>query len=237
MMPSPSRLIIRNLSSVIDLFLPQPCPGCRSAILNHQEHLCMHCSLTLPYTQFETLRNHPLEKLFWGRIPFGFASATWYFLDHSPIQHIIHAIKYEHQHVLGIHMGKQMGLRVQQLITDYPIDLLVPMPLHPKKEIKRGYNQAELLCKGIAMTTGIPIGNRAIQRTVQTKTQTRKSRSERWDNVHTAFSVAQPTAIHSKNIAIVDDVITTGASLEACGRSALLHGASSVSFLGMAFTA
>ncbi|MFM7222803.1 MAG: ComF family protein [Bacteroidota bacterium] len=228
--------LIRAARSVTDLFLPLCCPGCRSTPLNPNEFLCMDCRTTLPFTRFEVLRSNSVEKLFWGRLPFSFASTTMYFIDHSPFQHIVHAIKYQHHTSLARCMGNLMGHRLCDPRMQHPIDLLIPMPLHRSKEKKRGYNQAELLCTGLSEATGIPIGNTCIQRNLKTATQTKKSRTERWDNVRTAFPVDVPERFSNKHLLLVDDVITTGASLEACGQTALLHGAASVSFAGLAFT-
>jgi ComF family protein len=133
-------------------------------------------------------------------------------------------------------MGNLMGLKLLALINEHKVDFMIPMPLHPKKEKKRGYNQATLLCKGIKTISKLEYYENAIVRIQHTETQTKKSRIERWQNVEHVFNVPNPPIIRGKNILIIDDVITTGASTEACGQALLEHGASSISICGLAHT-
>jgi ComF family protein len=198
--------------------------------------ICMDCLQKLPYTSFESMKENPTEKLFWGRISTSFACSIFYFEKENILQNIIHQIKYKNEKKLGIFMGKLMGLKINDLIKAHNIDFMIPMPIHPKKEKKRGYNQAALLCVGINSINKLDYIENAIVKIQHTETQTKKSRIERWRNVEQVFNVPNPQMILGKNILIIDDVITTGASTEACGQILLEHGANSISICGLAHT-
>ena len=224
------------LSSLSNLFFPSICPGCNTQHINEEEMICMECYHNLPYTEFERLENNPVEKIFWGRTNIKFASSTFYYIIDSPIQHIIHHIKYRGQDNLGVFMGEIMGYTLQTAFEKHEIDFCIPMPLHYKKEYARGYNQASLLCAGIKKTTHLNYNDKLITREVNTSTQTKKSRIERWGNVEDVFTISNKSEILDKNILLIDDVITTGASTEACANILLNHGAKSVSICGLAYT-
>ena len=143
--------------------------------------------------------------------------AGYFFSKDSPIQHIIHAFKYEGHRDACFQMEIYLGTLLQKSTRMKDFDVLIPMPIHPSREKKRGYNQAQLLCEGIQHETGIPIHTDAVIRMKITETQTHKSRISRWQNVQAGFIVKDPAAILNKRVLLVDDVITTGATLEACG--------------------
>jgi len=153
------------------------------------------------------------------------------------LQRIVHHIKYRKEPELGRHMGELMGMKLSSLFKEQEMTLCIPMPLHPKREYERGYNQASLLCEGIFKTTGLAYNENVLVRNEHTKTQTKKSRKERWENVASIFEVVDHQAISHKNIVLVDDVITTGASSEACAHALLEHGAKTVGICSLAFTA
>lgn len=223
--------------SLLHMLFPSFCLGCGVQDVDEQEMICLNCQLSLPYTSFESIRNNAVEKIFWGRVPLRFASSTFYYEEQSIIQQIIHNIKYKDERVLAIHMGQIMGGRLHDMLMSNAIDCCIPMPLHPRKERQRGYNQASLLCEGIRLASGIPFLEHVLERMVHTQTQTKRSRAERWDNVADVFEISNVKSIQKKNIVLVDDVITTGASTEACARTLLEHGAANISVVSLAFTA
>jgi len=225
-----------HLDAFVNLFYPRLCYACSRNQIDNDEMICMECLGNLPYTKFESIKANATEKLFWGRIPTSFACSIFYFEKENVIQNIIHQIKYKNEKKLGLFMGNLMGLKLLILIKEYKVDFMIPMPLHPKKEKKRGYNQATLLCKGIRTFTKLECNENAIVRIQHTQTQTRKSRIERWQNVEHVFNIPNPEIICGKNILIIDDVITTGASSEACGQALLEAGANSISICGLAYT-
>jgi ComF family protein len=198
--------------------------------------ICSTCMHSLPFTAFETIENNPVAKLFWGRSTIQHASSIFYFITKSPIQEIIHHIKYKNNPALGVYMGNIMGIQLKNILSNNKIDFMLPMPLHPKKEYARGYNQASVLCQGIQETTDIPFINNVLLRNFNTSTQTKKSRIERWENVAEVFEISDPPAIQEKHILLIDDVITTGASTEACAALLIKNKAASVSICSLAYT-
>jgi len=170
----------------------------------------------MPLTGFEVLPANPIEKIFWGRVEIEAASAHLYFTNGSFIQHSLHLLKYKGKKEIGIYFGHQIGyaLKCSQRFTN--CEIIIPLPLFAKREKKRGYNQAAMIAKGISEELKIPIVNDAVSRVKKTETQTHKSRIERWKNMESTFEVREPGTISGKHILLVDDVITTGASLEAC---------------------
>ena len=218
------------------MLYPSLCFGCGVNEIDETEFICISCLSSLPYTQFEKIRNNPIEKLFWGRTNIKFACSTFYYIEQTPLQQLIHQVKYKEQQKLGIYLGTAMGNLLNPVFSDHEVDLFIPMPLHPKKLKKRGYNQASLLCDGIMKITGHEYDDTLLVRTENTSTQTKKTRLERWENVHAVFSVNDSSKIRDKHILLVDDVITTGASTEACAQTLLNAGSKSVAICSLAFT-
>lgn len=210
-------LLIRDLKEAfLHLFFPHCCAGCGSDHLQSHSQLCFRCLAALPETLFERLPGNPVEKTFWGRLPLQAATAHYYFTKHSMVQHILHQLKYKGNSELGRQLGRIMGLQLLQS-GRFPIDALVPLPLFPDREQKRGYNQATLLCEGIASIINAPVWQDAVIRPLYTSTQTRKGRMERWKNMEGKFQLTNARQLKHQKILLVDDVITTGATLEACG--------------------
>ncbi len=180
----------------------------------------MRCMAVLPETGFECHPGNPVEKIFLGRLPLAGASAQFYFTKESLIQHLMHQFKYKGNRDLGLQLGRMMG---EQLLNSgrFGVDALVPLPLFPAREKRRGYNQATVLCEGIAGVMRVPVLHKLITRPQHTETQTKKGRIERWKNMEGKFVLKDPSAIRNKHLLLVDDVVTTGATLEACGNELL----------------
>ena len=202
--------------SFFHLLFPHVCSGCGSDILNKESLLCMRCIDALPETNFEIHANNPVEKKFWGRLSFQQATAQYYFIRESLMQRLMHQFKYKKNKELGTQLGRMMGESLKKS-NRFTIDALIPLPLFPAKEKKRGYNQAAILCEGIAESLQVPVLSDVIIRSQHTDTQTKKGRIERWQNMEGKFVLAKPGAIANKRVLLVDDVVTTGATLEACG--------------------
>jgi ComF family protein len=207
--------------SVLHLLFPHVCTGCGSDILNEETVLCIKCMDAMPETNFELHQNNPVEKLFWGRLPLTGATAQFYFTKESLMQHLMHQFKYKGNKDLGFQLGRLMGTRLKNTNRFSTIDALVPLPLFPAKEKRRGYNQATVLCDGMAEAMGIPVLDKVITRPQHTETQTKKGRIERWKNMEGKFILSKPDAISNKHLLLVDDVVTTGATVEACGAELL----------------
>jgi len=207
-------------TSLFHLFYPHNCIGCGSDVLENENFLCLECINNLPHTHFAMHANNPVEKIFWGRVAITAAMSEFYFSKASIIQNLIHEFKYKGNKKIGHYLGSLIG---ESLLNSnrFHINAIIPLPLFEKKEKKRGYNQAEILCNGISEVMNIPIIKNNVIRIIPTETQTKKHRAERWQNVEKSFTVLQPEYLEGKHILLVDDVITTGATLEACASEIL----------------
>ncbi|MGB4724006.1 MAG: ComF family protein [Sediminibacterium sp.] len=214
-----------KLSSWIDpvfwLYFPKNCPACGRPLRLFGANICGRCSQNLPETHFFEAPNNPIEKIFYGRLPISAGAAAWYFHKNSALQALLFQLKYKSNKDVGLFIGKQMGALLAASERFASIDALVPVPLHPQALSKRGFNQAALICEGIGQVWHKPVLTGAIARTKHTSTQTKQTRAERWDNMENAFTIKDPTSINGKHLLIIDDVITTGATIEACGKTLL----------------
>ena len=209
------------LQAALHLFYPHVCTGCGSDIIEDENLLCLHCINNLPHTNFAAHANNPVEKIFWGRLPLTSAMSEFYFAKGTIIQHLIHEFKYKGNKDVGIYLGALMGSSFMNSNRITKIDALVPLPLYADKERKRGFNQAAILCKGMSEIMGIPVITGNIIRKRFTETQTKKHRSQRWENVEGSFEIKSTPELKGKHLLLVDDVVTTGATLEACGHELL----------------
>jgi ComF family protein len=191
----------------------------------------------LPHTNFARLANNPVEKFFWGRIPLESAYSQFYFSKEFLIQQLIHQLKYKGDTKIGFYLGEVMGKTLLSSSRFDSVDALIPLPLYPDREHKRGYNQAAVICDGMSAVMNIPVLNGAIIRQHATETQTRKQRTERWENVKDSFKVARENELTGKHLLLVDDVVTTGATLEACGNIILQTGDVRLSIATLAYAA
>ncbi len=214
-----------KLSSWIDpvfwLYFPKNCPACGRPLRLFGANICGRCSQNLPETHFFEAPNNPIEKIFYGRLPISAGAAAWYFHKNSALQALLFQLKYKSNKEVGLFLGKQMGALLAASERFSSIDALVPVPLHPQALSKRGFNQAALICEGIGQVWHKPVLTGAIARTKHTSTQTKQTRAERWDNMENAFTIKDPISINGKHLLIIDDVITTGATIEACGKTLL----------------
>ncbi len=206
--------------SFLHLLFPHVCTGCGNDIINDTNELCMRCIAAMPETYFEIHAGNPVEKLFWGRLPLVGASAQFYFTKESLMQHLMHQFKYKGNKELGLQVGRMMGEQLKKS-GRFEVDALIPLPLFPARQRKRGFNQATVLCEGMAKIMNIPVWDDIITRPQRTETQTKKGRVERLKNMEGKFILSNPAIISNKHLLLVDDVITTGATLEACGNELL----------------
>ena len=227
------------LTDLSHLLFPHHCEGCGSDSLNEKEILCARCVDGLPATGFFEATNNPVEKIFYGRTRINNAAAAYYFTKDSLLQHLMIRLKYRNDKNAGLYLGKLMGYILQQAERFTTVDSLIPLPLNEKKEQSRGYNQAALICDGISSVWQKPVFPHAMVRSRFTETQTKQGRVSRWQNMEGVFSInPDPAAglnLENRHILLVDDVITTGATLEACA-SAILEAGASVSIATVAFT-
>ncbi len=225
-------LIINGLTQ---LFFPHTCYGCGSDLLSAESLLCLRCLNDLPETNFAKHANNPIEKIFWGRMPVSAAMTGFYFSKHAIIQTLIHQLKYKGKKEVGIFLGKRLGMQLKDSNRFTGIDALIPLPLFPHKQKRRGYNQAEVIADGISEVFNIPVWNNIITRKIYTDSQTRKGRTDRWENVKESFALQNANALRDKHVLLVDDVITTGATTEACGSVLLAAENVQLSIAALAF--
>lgn len=223
-------------SQFLHLFYPHNCEGCGSDVVFDSQLLCARCRHRLPETNFFGQDNNPIEKLFYGRVNIQHAGSVYYFTKDSLLQHLIIQLKYRDNKEAGYFLGRMMGSALARCKKFSSVDALVPLPLNHKKEQLRGYNQAALLCEGIREVWNKPVLSNAITRTRFTETQTRQNRLSRWQNMEGVFAVADAVALQHKHLLLIDDVITTGATLEACSSSLLAVEGVSVSIGAAAYT-
>ncbi len=204
------------LHSILNLFYPRVCAACGESLLKDEETVCLKCRYLLPKTGYELNPDNPLAQTFYGRVKFHAIMACFFFAKSGKVQHLIHELKYKGNKEAGVFLGQQLGETIKDAPLFQGIDYLIPVPLHPKREKQRGYNQSLMIAKGINEVTGIPIGDKYLIRAVNTATQTKKSAEERYKNVKDIFEVRFPEELEGKHVLLIDDVLTTGATLESC---------------------
>lgn len=210
-------LLIKDwFGSFVSLLFPRCCIVCGRPLAKGEECLCTMCNINLPRTGYHLKEDNPVEKLFWGKIPLERATSFFFYRKGSDFRQILHQLKYAGQKNIGAIMGRYMAAELQESGFFEDIDVIVPVPLHKKKQRLRGYNQSEWIARGIAAVTGIPIDTGAVVRHKNTETQTSKSSLERWENVNGIFELYHVAPLTGKHILIVDDVLTTGATTVEC---------------------
>lgn len=211
--------IRRWTDALAHLFFPHNCAACGTELSQNNLCICARCMLQLPETDFAKLSGNAVEKAFYGRLPLMAAGSAYYFNKHTKLQRLIHLLKYNGRTDVGWQLGRLMALQLSAADRFQNIDLLLPLPLYADKEKKRGYNQATILCQGMAEIINVPINTNCIIRKRATETQTKKGRGDRWQNVAESFEIQNQSVLENKNILLVDDVITTGATIDACGQA------------------
>lgn len=211
------------------LFFPRCCLACSESMVKGEEILCTNCLLELPKTNYHLLQGNPIEEKLFGRIPLQYAWAFLKFKKRGTVQHLLHQLKYNNHPEIGIALGKVYGKVLSESGFDQSFELIVPVPLHRSRLRKRGYNQSSKFAEGLSNSLKIPWDESITIRRDRTATQTKKNRMQRWENVRDVFSISQNDKILGKRILLVDDVITTGATLEACGQHLIAAGCAQLS--------
>lgn len=202
---------------LMGLFFPCVCVICGNELLQGEEGVCLACLYKLPKTNNFKKPDNNAEKLMAGRIPFERIASYCIYTKQGTLPPLIYHLKYHHSQNIGLLLGRMFGKDLRGSDFLNPVQLIVPVPLHPKKEKERGYNQAEIIAEGLSESTGIPMSTGNLIRVVYNPTQTKRTKTQRWENVKDIFKVANPELFERKHLLLVDDVITTGSTLEACG--------------------
>jgi ComF family protein len=229
-------LLTKTIQPLLHLFYPHICSGCGSDKIQSSQLLCLHCLNDLPATNFFGQKDNPVEKIFVGRLPVVQAAAAYFFTKQSLLQHLLIQLKYRGNRDIGVYMGELLGQLMVENNTFRKVDAMIPLPLNPRKQKMRGYNQAAALCEGISNRTGIPVLDKIVIRKVYTETQTHLGRINRWENMDGVFAVLEGQQLMGKHLLLVDDVVTTGATLEACGATILQIPGTKVSLATLAYT-
>ena len=202
----------------IELLYPRTCKACKIALSKNEHWICTHCIIDMPQSDYWLNSENIVNQIFWGKTKIEFASAFLLFSKGSRYRKLIHSLKYKNDQESGVQLGQLYGKAISKG-SEYPkIDFIIPVPLHPKKQKKRGYNQSDCIAEGLSETTKIPYLSNVLIRTVNTETQTKKHKDERWQNVSGVFDVQNTELIEGKSVLLVDDVITTGATIEHCAK-------------------
>ncbi len=212
------------LKNFLNLLYPDLCCSCKTILMQGEQHICLHCRSGLPFTGFETDRENSFTALFWGRVRIETGTALLYYVKKGVVQQLIHSFKYRSDIRLGRFLGGLLGESIVSSELYREIEIIVPVPLHPEKERKRGFNQSKVIAECISRAMDVPCLGRVLERSGHAESQTRKARFARWENVASSFSLRQVEAVKDRNILLVDDVVTTGATLEACANKLMEAG-------------
>jgi len=222
-------------NDLVGLLFPNLCNACGEALYHNEHLICTKCLYDLPFTDYHQHEENRVAKQLWGRVPLNAAMAMLYFRKGAKVQNLIHNLKYNSGTDVGVVLGSMLGERLKISTIYQNIDLIIPVPLHHKKYRHRGYNQCTFIAEGIAQEMKIEFSEEILVRNKATESQTKKSRYNRYQNMKDVFQVNSAEIISGKHILLVDDVITTGATLEACANALLAVGAAKVSIAALAF--
>ena len=201
----------RIFSDFISTLYPDNCINCSEILVTNEQYLCTSCTMDLPVTNFHLEPDNPLYQRFAHNPSVIDAYAYLHFHQNGVAQKILHELKYKSRSHLGEFFGALLGAELLRAELTY--DLIVPVPIHWKKKLKRGYNQSDFIARGIASMINVPVNEEVLTKVTNTQTQTNKNKLERWKNVEDSFRIVKPTALYNKKVLLVDDVITTGATL------------------------
>ena len=220
----------------ISLLFPRLCFGCGNHLMRNETLICTECFVMIPRTNYHLKPDNLVEQLFWGRCMIEKAAAFSYYTRDSRIRRLIHQLKYKGVKEIGPELGRIYAstLKSSGFLDD--IDIIIPVPLHPSKKRQRGFNQSDLISQGISDVSGIRVDTKLLVRKTVTKTQTHKSRFDRWTNVQDIFRVTDEKRLKDLHILLVDDVITTGATIEACANEILKAENTKVTVAALAFS-
>ena len=231
------QFIKQQITLIAHIFYPNVCPNCLGLLTKTEKVLCLSCEVNLPKTNFHFYNDNPVEKIFWGRAPIIHGTAFIVFEKGSKSRNLLQLIKYRNRPDLARHLGMLFGRTLSQQAPHFQeINCIVPVPLHPKKFKKRGYNQCDPIAESLGKALNKEVLPNAIRRKHDNATQTGKNRMNRWENVSEIFEIAEANKLKRKHVLLIDDVVTTGATLEACIQKILEIEGTAVSVATLAIT-
>lgn len=204
------------LRGLLNLLYPNLCASCQEVLLKNENVICYNCLVDLPRSLYYQDIENPIAKLFWGKIKLEIAISAFTFIKRGKVQRLMHELKYQGNTKVGELMGIELGKEIDKAGIMDKVDVVIPVPLHKKKLKQRGYNQSEFIAIGVAKALECEMDTDLLKRMEHSESQTKKSKYERWENVGEAFTLTDANQYTNKHILLVDDVVTTGATLEAC---------------------
>jgi ComF family protein len=204
------------LRGLLNLLYPNLCASCQEVLLKNENVICYNCLVDLPRSLYYQDIENPIAKLFWGKIKLEIALSAFTFIKKGKVQRLMHELKYQGNTKVGELMGIELGKEIDKAKITDKVDVVIPVPLHKKKLKQRGYNQSQFIAIGVAKVLECEMDTDLLKRMEHSESQTRKSKYERWENVGEAFTLTDANQYIGKHILLVDDVVTTGATLEAC---------------------
>lgn len=207
------------LRDIQNLFFPPVCPACGRPMDEGAGFLCTTCQWDIPLTGYENMPDNPVARRFWGLLPVANATAFVWFIHESGYRRMVHRFKYAGSWMAARDMGQWFGRVLSETDAYGSADAIVPVPLHTRKVLRRGYNQSEYIAEGISKSMDIPVESRAVVRRVNNRSQTEQPKEQRWENVRDIFAVRNPERLAGRHILLVDDVLTTGATIGSCAEA------------------
>lgn len=222
------------MSDILDFLLPRHCELCGTRLSKDEKRICLSCIDELPRTNAHLMKENPIEKLFWTQFPIERAT-SFFFYDSQSVRNAIYDLKYYQNPDLGEEITRLMATELKEAGFFEGMDVVIPLPLHWKRKIKRGYNQSWYIAKGVSRVTGLPIDTKSVKRIVNNVSQTRMIHSERKHNVEGVFRLVHPELLKGKHVLLIDDVITTGSTTVSCAQELAKAGDVKISVLSMGF--
>ena len=222
--------------NLLNLFFPRVCLGCSAYLGDNETYICTSCRHQLPLTNFHLDGNETLKNVFYGRVNLEQATALLHFSKKGIVQQLMHNLKYRGQQKVGVFLGKWLGEELKTIKSYQDIDVVIPVPLHKSKLRHRGYNQVAKFGKEIANALEIEFNTKVLQKTKTTKTQVFKNRFLRTSSSSATFSISEKQTLKGKHILLVDDIVTTGATIESCANALLQIEGIKISVATMAIT-
>jgi len=218
----------------IYLLYPEKCITCEEALYNHEKIICTNCLLDIPKFMIKNYSDNEMAKLFWGRVKIEKTFALYIFQKKGKFQQLMHELKYRNNKAVGLEFGKILGKKILKTKAFDDVDVIIPVPLHWKKLKKRGYNQSQLIAESVSKELKKPLLTDVLYRKIETTTQTKKTRFQRWQNVEDIFDIKNMQKVENKHLLLIDDIVTTGATLEACANCLLKAKNSKISIATLA---
>jgi ComF family protein len=222
------------LNDFLSLVYPSFCEACKQSLVKGEEIICTNCIADLPRLNYHLYKENPLYTKLRGRAPIDFATAFLLFRKKGAVQRLLHSLKYRDRPDIGTKLGRVYAHELMRTKCLSEIDVIVPVPLHESRQRQRGYNQSEYWANGLGEIFSVPVDSTIMERMQRTETQTRRTKLRRWENVQESFTVEFPEKVVGKNVLLVDDIVTTGATLEACAKSLIKSGSKSISLVCIA---